>query len=101
MPIKYTEDGGQRVTMVGNEEDLPDAESIPDEIDMELVSTESYHPEAEGVFADLTDRQREVLEMSLRLGYYENPRGVTHEEIAADGDLGHWNIRAPTASLLT
>jgi predicted DNA binding protein len=32
--------------------------------------------------ADLTDRQREALETAAELGYYEMPRGATHEDVA-------------------
>lgn len=85
MPIEYTADGGRRVTMVGREADFVDAVAEPPEsIEMELVSTGEYHPDAEDVFADLTDRQREVLEAAIRMGYYENPRRATHEEIATE-----------------
>jgi len=87
MPIEYTEDGGMRVTIVGDEEHLFGADALPESIDLELVSTGPYHPDAEGVFADLTERQREVLETALELGYYETPRGSTVAEIAAELDV--------------
>lgn len=46
-----------------------------------------YHPEAERVFAGLTDRQQEVLETAIRLGYYETPREATHDDIAEQVDV--------------
>ncbi|MFC6732033.1 helix-turn-helix domain-containing protein [Haladaptatus sp. GCM10025893] len=36
--------------------------------------------------AALTSRQREVLDVALDLGYYENPRAATHADIAAEFD---------------
>ncbi|WP_162991370.1 helix-turn-helix domain-containing protein [Halostella salina] len=83
MPIEYTDDGGQRVTMIGRETDFAGGPfDLPESVDIELVSTGSYAPDAEGVFAGLTDRQRTVLEAALRAGYYENPRKATHGDIA-------------------
>ena len=85
MPIEYTAEGGRRITLVGREADFAEALSEPpDDIEVELVSTGEYRPDAEDLFADLTDRQRDVLETAIRLGYYENPRRATHEEIAAE-----------------
>ncbi|MGA9399626.1 helix-turn-helix domain-containing protein [Haladaptatus sp.] len=30
----------------------------------------------------MTDRQQEILDIAMELGYYENPRRATHGEIA-------------------
>ena len=85
MPIEYTENGARQVTMVGHEADFAKALADPPaELEVELLSTGEYRPDAEDIFADLTDRQREVLETAIRMGYYENPRRATHEEIAAE-----------------
>lgn len=88
MPVEYTEDGAQRVTLVGREEAFEGAAmDLPDGVEMELVSTGPYSPEAESVFADLTDRQREVLEAALALGYYETPREATLADVASEVDV--------------
>lgn len=85
MPVEYTETGAQRVTLVGREADFEGSGiDLPDGVEMELVSTGPYSPEAAGVFAGLTDRQREVLESALELGYYENPRRATQADIARE-----------------
>jgi DNA-binding NarL/FixJ family response regulator len=85
MPVEYTADGAQVITMVGREDDFAGgAMDLPDGVEMELVSMGPYSPEAERVFGDLTDRQREVLEAALRLGYYENPREATQADVAAE-----------------
>lgn len=86
-PVEITDDGGYRVTMVGREQAFANAPSSPpDGIRMELVSMGPYRSHAERVFSGLTDRQRDVLETAIRLGYYRNPREATHEDIA--GKIG-------------
>lgn len=88
-PIEYTDDGGQRVTLVGREEDFSGgALETPPSVDVELESTGPYHPDAGGPFADLTERQREVLAEAVRLGYYENPRQATLDDVAAELGVG-------------
>lgn len=83
LPVEYTADGGRRITIVGREQDFAGGPiDVPDGVRMELVSTGPYEPGTGHVFSDLTARQREVLETALELGYYENPRETTHEEIA-------------------
>jgi hypothetical protein len=85
MPVEYTADGAQKVTLVGREAALTgESMALPDGVEMELVSTGPYSPEAEGVFADLTDRLREVLEIALDLGYYETPRDATLEDVGRE-----------------
>lgn len=94
MPIEYTENGVRKITIIGEEESLLDFSDLFDvgDADIELVSMGPYAPEAKGVFADLTDRQREVLQTAIRMGYYESPRGATLEEIADELDLGHGTV---------
>ena len=76
---------GFLVTLVGREADFEGTDAaLPDDVEVELVSTGPYSPEAEGVFADLTDRQREILETALRFGYYETPREATLEDLAPE-----------------
>ena len=94
MPIEYTEDGGKRFTVVGEEESLLTLSELFDveNAEVELVSTGPYFPEDGGVFADLTDRQREVLETAVRMGYYRSPREATLEDIAAELDVDHGTV---------
>ena len=35
-----------------------------------------------GLYAQLTDRQREILAAAVEVGYYEVPRQASHEDIA-------------------
>lgn len=41
-----------------------------------------HDPDSEQAFRELTDRQQEVLQKAVELGYYQIPRETTHEEIA-------------------
>ncbi|GAA5042819.1 hypothetical protein GCM10025751_06640 [Haladaptatus pallidirubidus] len=83
-PIESTGDGGLRVVMVGEtngvlQEALAD---VPAELDVTVERIGAY-PEAGGnVVALLTDRQREVMDVALDLGYYDVPRQATHRDIA-------------------
>lgn len=87
MPLEYAADGTQLVTVVGREADLVEAAGdFPEAFETELVSTGPYRPSTNAA-ADLTDRQREVVETAVRLGYYENPREATHEDVATELDV--------------
>lgn len=101
MPIEYTDEGNRKVTVVGTEESLLELSELLDigDTDLELVSMGPYSPDSKGVFADLTDRQQEVLETALRMGYYENPRGATLEEIATELDIDHGTVGRHTRAI--
>jgi hypothetical protein len=40
-----------------------------------------YEPSTRQLYQELTERQREVLETAVELGYYRNPREATHADI--------------------
>jgi len=83
MPIEIEADGSMVGTLVGPEESfgqLPRADS--DAFDLEVVETGTYHPDLDDLYLSLTERQREVLDVAVEVGYYENPRGATHRDIA-------------------
>lgn len=83
MPIELTDDGAQRVTLVGTEEAFARAEyDLPEDIEMEVEKTGEYRPESGRLLDTLTTRQREVLEAAVEAGYYETPRQATHEDVA-------------------
>ncbi|WP_267162693.1 helix-turn-helix domain-containing protein [Halovenus salina] len=94
MPIKYTTDGARKFTLIGTEESLLELTELFEigDTNIELVSMGPYSPESRGVFSDLTDRQREILETALQMGYYENPRETTLEEIASKLNLDHGTV---------
>ncbi len=85
-PLEYTgpENRWLRVSEVGPEEELRGLiEETRSTIDVEIERLGSYEPTDRRAFADLTDRQREVLRLAVEAGYYEEPRRVTYEDIAA------------------
>lgn len=88
MPVEYTSDGGQRITMIGTTDSFADAGAdSPEGVDVEIEEIGEYHPTINHLFSHLTARQREVLERAIEMGYYKNPRQTTHEEIAKQLDI--------------
>ncbi|MCO8267652.1 helix-turn-helix domain-containing protein [Haloferax sp. AB510] len=86
-PIEYTDEyegRGVRLTVVGTESAITRiTAALPPEIELYPERVGEYVPNR-GLLEDrLTDRQRDVFETAIRLGYYEVPREATHEEIAA------------------
>jgi predicted DNA binding protein len=89
-PVEYTDDYGERgvrLTVVGTESAITRITAdLPSEIDLYPERVGEYSPECGRLEGLLTDRQREVFETAVQLGYYEVPREATHEEIAAAVD---------------
>ncbi|WP_313693624.1 helix-turn-helix domain-containing protein [Halorarum halobium] len=84
MPVEYTDDGGLRATYIGTESAFADAfAERPEGVRIEIERTGPYTPGPRHVVSRLTERQREVLRVAVDLGYYREPRGATHEEIAS------------------
>lgn len=84
LPIRYRPDGGVEFTVVGASDDLRTAvERASDLADVTVLAVgDGWTGPAPG--ARLTDRQREVVEVASALGYYENPRRTTQDEVAAE-----------------
>ncbi len=88
-PIEGTADGGLRVTMIGEtnsvlQEVLAD---VPAKLGVTVERIGTYPEAGDNVIALLTDRQREVLNVALDLGYYGVPRQATHRDIADQMEL--------------
>jgi predicted DNA binding protein len=84
-PIEVEDDGSFVLTLVGPMEAF--AEATPSETeayDIEVLETGEHHPDLGDLFLSLTERQREVLETAVDLGYYDNPRRATHDDIAGE-----------------
>lgn len=105
-PLEYTRRGGLRVTVIGDvgsfQKALPD---VPDGIRLKLLKTGTYEPNTDRLFSQLTERQQEILQTAVDLGYYDVPRNVTHEEIGAElgctgGTVGG-HLRKIEAKILT
>lgn len=97
-PIEFTDtewDDGEklRVTLLGEDRTLQRVVSnAPDAVDISLEETGDYQPDLDEVAALLTDRQHEILQTAVELGYYEVPRETTHSEIAATLDVAPGTI---------
>jgi hypothetical protein len=82
-PLKYTDQGGLRTTIVGTHEMLRKAlEETPDGVRFAVEQAGQYSPDREDILSILTERQHEVFETAISEGYYEIPRQATHEDIA-------------------
>lgn len=83
LPLRFTSEGYLRVTVIGSDDNIQDAlRNVPETIDAQATQMGEYNPDDERAIAGLTDRQREVLEAAVEMGYYEVPRQATYEEIA-------------------
>ncbi|MFB6142699.1 MAG: helix-turn-helix domain-containing protein [Halorientalis sp.] len=83
LPIHFTGTGDLRVTVVGSDDNIQEAlANVPDTIDAEATEMGTFQPDDDRAIARLTERQREVLEAAVELGYYEVPREATYEDIA-------------------
>lgn len=104
-PVEYTDEGHQRITMVGHEAAFAAADTDgPEGVEMEIVEVGEYDPDDGRLYGLLTDRQREVLETAVEMGYYEDPRRATQAEVAealgiATGTAGE-HLRKIEATLL-
>lgn len=82
-PIRWLADGRLEVSAVGDDRTLQAAvEDLPEAVDVELVELTEYDPASERPEALLTDRQLEVLDAALEVGYYEEPRRGTQADVA-------------------
>jgi len=77
-PIRWRFDGrvGDHATLQAAVADLPEA------LGVELVEIGAYEPAADRAESLLTDRQLEVLDAALAVGYYEEPREGTQADVA-------------------
>ena len=88
MPMEYAEGGALRVTAIGKLETFREAmEEMTEDVDLDLLSMGEYVPGDEGLYAQLTERQREILATAVEEGYYEVPRQASHQDIADHLDI--------------
>lgn len=88
MPVYTAEDGSLEITFVGDEKGFGRATPTETDVyDIEVLETGERHSLVDDLFASLTARQQEVLDTAVRLGYYQNPRKATHEDIAMVIDI--------------
>lgn len=82
--IEYISEEEIRVTMIGETNEVLQRAlaAIPEEINITVERIGVYSPGTSDLTGLLTDRQQEILDIAMELGYYENPRRSTHGEIA-------------------
>ena len=87
-PVRWLADGRLEVSAVGDDRALQSAVAeVPDGVGVELVEIGEYDPAARGPEALLTDRQLEVLDAAIGVGYYEEPREGTQADVAERVDI--------------
>jgi len=106
MPMRYVEQGGLDIRAVGTYGTFRDAmREIPERVEFTLLRTGEYAPGGEGFFQQLTPRQQETLRTAVEVGYYNDPRRVTYQDIAdrlqiSAGTVGE-HLRKIEAKILT
>ncbi|WP_458185548.1 helix-turn-helix domain-containing protein [Haladaptatus sp. NG-WS-4] len=105
-PLEFTERGGLRLTVVGEEEMVRRAiPELPRSLRPKLEQTGEYKPQNERLFSVLTERQQEILKTAVEQGYYSVPRRVTHEDLASELECSPSNVgellRKVEATILT
>lgn len=87
MPVELDDDGTIRATVLGNEAEMWDSfAAIPERIEIGIERAGSYCPGTERLLAQLTERQQEILQTAVEIGYYQEPRDKTHADIADEAD---------------
>ncbi|WP_459194047.1 helix-turn-helix domain-containing protein [Halosimplex sp. J119] len=87
-PLVYR-DGRSRGHVVGEPAPLQAMlDEVSDDIDFEVTEIGRFPSPADDRSTRLTDRQREVVETALAMGYYEQPRKATQQGIAAELECG-------------
>lgn len=106
MPMRYADRGGLEIRAIGKYETFRDAmREIPESVEFTLLRTGEYAPGGEGFFQQLTPRQQETLRTAVEVGYYNEPRRVTYQDIAdrlhiSAGTVGE-HLRKIEAKILT
>ncbi len=80
--------GGLEMTVIGKNEDVQASMSsfleVTEDSEVMLKNVGEYSPEESEVGRGLTDRQQEVVETAVEVGYYDIPRRATHEDVAEE-----------------
>jgi predicted DNA binding protein len=93
MPLEFSDNGSVKATLLGEEPVLGEAlKAISESVNVQLEKTGTYRPGIRDLGATLTDRQYQILTVAIQEGYYEVPRQVTLETIAAKMDLSRATV---------
>lgn len=91
-PMRETADGLE-VTLFGEETALQQLiAGFPDEIDITLERAGEYQLDIGDPVGQLTNRQKEILQIALAAGYYDIPRRVTQRDLATELGLSRGTI---------
>jgi predicted DNA binding protein len=86
-PVKYEPDGTVVFSMFGPDDELQEAvTSVPSPIDVTVEAVGGLADTAVAIEAGLTDRQREIVNTAVTMGYYDIPRTASQPEIAIELD---------------
>lgn len=86
-------EGGIEVTLVGEQDDIAHGIEAYDDAGMSVALQRiSDYTGPTTALDTLTDRQREILETAFDLGYFEVPRNVSTDDVAAELDLDHSTV---------
>lgn len=92
-PMMFHEDGGLEITFIGLRADIKQAlDETPSILSTTVEGVGEYEPSVQKLFAKLSDRQREILRTAHELGYYQQPRDTTYQEIASELDCTAANV---------
>lgn len=84
LPITFDE-SGVTVSLLGEPDNLQAAyDEIPEPIRAQtsIERIRSFSPVSSGLSAELTSRQRQILDAAVSVGYYSVPRDATIEDVA-------------------
>jgi predicted DNA binding protein len=83
-PIVYR-DGTMQAHVVGESASLQSAlDEAPDAVTVQVDEIGRLEGSVDTPGSALSDRQREAVAVAMELGYYDHPRGATHEDVAAE-----------------
>lgn len=92
-PVMLHENGGLELTLIGPEEAIQAAlAETPEPLTTSVKRVGRYAPGAQRSIAKLSERQQEVLKTAYDLGYYQQPRRATYEDIATELDCTPANV---------
>jgi hypothetical protein len=81
-PVVYR-DGQVHARFVGDSVTLQAAVAdLPGDIHVDIRAVGEYDVSRDSLASSLSDRQREAVTTAFELGYYDHPRGATHEDVA-------------------
>jgi predicted DNA binding protein len=82
-PFEFTDDNELRLTLVAEADVIRDLfAAVPDAARVTVERTGDYEPERVRLFSALTARQQEVVLAAIEVGYDDEPRRATYDDVA-------------------